>query len=582
MSSKKPDRWEARLQELKEFWEEYGHCEVPQRHPGGLGKWVSKQRYLGEDEIRRLDASRVQKLEELGFRWDKVERSSLWEVRYQELKEFKEAHGHCKVPQKHPGGLGMWVAGQRSKKARRRHDASQTQKLKELGLQYAEKRQTQKLGETAVQRKQVERPDQFGSDLQEQKSTDSSPLHPPDLPPLHLPDLRKNRAELMSDRWEARFRELEEFQEEHGHCNVPRKHLRLGKWVNNQRCAGKEKLQRLDASRVQKLDRLGFEWATARRRYPWEGWCQRLKEFKEEHGHCDVPQKYAGGLGNWVAQQRFKGGKRRLDAHQIQQLNELGFQWGKTMPDPCEAKVPQPKNSAISTDKAGEAVKAVKEEQGHCHTSELGDWTNGPCSSGKEESERCNAGQTQKAFAPSMDEAGEAAEKESSGCVFVPQKDPGGADLVMNQRSSPKLEGPGLRGSDQWEAKFRELGAFKGEHGHCNVPRKHPGGLGIWSKNQRAKKRIQRLDADRSERLEELGFQWEISKTMPDRWEARLRELQEFVLMYGHCHVPQRHPGGLGKWLTKQRYLGEEECRRLDPNRVQRLEELGFSWDKVR
>jgi len=237
--------------------------------------------------------------------------------------------------------------------------------------------------------------------------------------------------------------------------------------VNIQRSAGKEKTRRLDASRVQKLEELGFRWATVKRQYPWEAWFQQLKEFKEEHGHCSVPQKYLGGLGNWVAQQRFKGARQRLDASRTQKLEELGFQWRRTMSDP-------------------------------------------------------------------------------------------------------------------WEAQFRELEEFNEEHGHCNVPRKHPGGLGVWSKNQRSKKRSQCLDAGRVQKLEELGFQWETTKMMPDRWEARPRELNEFQEEHGHCNVPQRHPGGLGKWVSKQRYRGEEECRRLDAGRTQKLEELGFRWNLLR
>ena len=35
--------------------------------------------------------------------------SARWEVRFRQLKEFKEEHGHCVVPQKQPRGLGIWA-----------------------------------------------------------------------------------------------------------------------------------------------------------------------------------------------------------------------------------------------------------------------------------------------------------------------------------------------------------------------------------------------------------------------------------------------------------------------------------------
>merc|ERR1712238_600814 len=82
-----------------------------------------------------------------------------------------------------------------------------------------------------------------------------------------------------------------------------------------------------------------------------------------------------------------------------------------------------------------------------------------------------------------------------------------------------------------------------------------------------------RLDAGRIQKLEELGFQWNM---MPDRWEARLRELREFKEEHGHCNVPSKHPGGLGDWVMYQ--LSKKEGRCLDAGRIQKLEELGFQW----
>lgn len=109
--AKMSDRWEARLRELQEFREERGHCDVPRKHPGGLGHWVEHQRRGGKEGNPHRNAEQTQKLEELGFRWD-AERCS-WVERFQQLQEFKEEHGHCNVPQKHPGGLGQWVMNQR-------------------------------------------------------------------------------------------------------------------------------------------------------------------------------------------------------------------------------------------------------------------------------------------------------------------------------------------------------------------------------------------------------------------------------------------------------------------------------------
>ena len=124
----------GRLRELKEFKKRHGHCNVPFKYPGGLGNWVMRQRYLGKEKCQRLDADLVEKLEKLNFRWDTVKKFS-WEERFQQLKEFREEHGHCNVPKTHAGGLGHWVNDQRRGKERLQcRSAEQAQKLEDLGF----------------------------------------------------------------------------------------------------------------------------------------------------------------------------------------------------------------------------------------------------------------------------------------------------------------------------------------------------------------------------------------------------------------------------------------------------------------
>jgi hypothetical protein len=52
-------------------------------------------------------------LESLGFVWDS--HSATWEERWNELRKFREHHGHCNVPKKDPENhqLAVWVKWQR-------------------------------------------------------------------------------------------------------------------------------------------------------------------------------------------------------------------------------------------------------------------------------------------------------------------------------------------------------------------------------------------------------------------------------------------------------------------------------------
>lgn len=45
----------------------------------------------------KVDAAQIVALDALGFCW---ELNTDWDNRFRELVRFKEAHGHCNVPQK--------------------------------------------------------------------------------------------------------------------------------------------------------------------------------------------------------------------------------------------------------------------------------------------------------------------------------------------------------------------------------------------------------------------------------------------------------------------------------------------------
>ena len=67
-----------------------------------------------QGQTSQMTKERQAKLEALGFAWQ-VRNRPEWDVRYNELLEYKEKHGDCKVPQhfKANKALGKWVAKQR-------------------------------------------------------------------------------------------------------------------------------------------------------------------------------------------------------------------------------------------------------------------------------------------------------------------------------------------------------------------------------------------------------------------------------------------------------------------------------------
>ena len=98
----------------------------------------------------------------------------------------------------------------------------------------------------------------------------------------------------------------------------------------------------------------------------WDEKFQRLKAYKEEHGHCDVPQ---GGtdaaLASWVSNQRRR--KDTLSVDQRRRLEALGFKWNL---------------HDAAWDEKFRRLEAYKIEHRHCNLSQygtdadLGRWVN--------------------------------------------------------------------------------------------------------------------------------------------------------------------------------------------------------------
>ena len=78
---------------------------------------------------------KIEHLEDMGFQWSvkKECEDTMWNQRYEELLYFKEKHGHCRVPQRTSGKLGLWVRSMRST-ARRPKCKEKMEKLKAVGL----------------------------------------------------------------------------------------------------------------------------------------------------------------------------------------------------------------------------------------------------------------------------------------------------------------------------------------------------------------------------------------------------------------------------------------------------------------
>jgi len=152
--------------------------------------------------------------------------------------------------------------------------------------------------------------------------------------------------------WDKWLEQLRAYKDEHGDTDVALKYPKnpcLGAFVNRQRTEYRKMQQGAQSSlteeRIKSLDELGFKWQMRVSRTPWEQRVKELREFKEVHGHCNVPSTWSENqpLAYWVFKQRgqyrlFKQGlesgtpnsKCTITPDRIAQLDILGFEWAPT------------------------------------------------------------------------------------------------------------------------------------------------------------------------------------------------------------------------------------------------------------
>jgi len=167
---------------------------------------------------------------------------------YEELVAFKGEFGDCNVPTEYDDNppLGRWVRKQRQKYEKGKLNPDRVQELEILGLTW--------------------NPDETY--------------------------------------WKQMYQELVDYHRVHGDCNVPQKYSdnrKLASWVTTQRSL--QKKGKLEIPKLEKLQELGFSWDPIENY--WNQMYQRLVAYKEQHGNCNVPDKWVENpsLGTWVGSQ---------------------------------------------------------------------------------------------------------------------------------------------------------------------------------------------------------------------------------------------------------------------------------------
>ncbi len=482
----KQARWDDMYGQLLAFREQYGHCRVPSSYTLNkpLAKWVARQREQGATML----PARKARLEALGFLWKEdlvALDEEAWHEKYEQLCAFHQTHGHFRVPagEKQYRSLRIWVDHQR--KGQQSLPPDRQRQLDGIGFPW-------------------------GNDLVKQQE----------------------------DAWQQMYGKLKAFQARFGHVRVPSKWKEdpaLGAWVTRQR----RRRNALPPAQRAQLDTLGFAWPEHISRSKQQRWLKsyrELKAFREQYGHCRVPDQYEANpaLGKWVSWQRKQEREGKLPPGRKKLLAEIGFAWADTLQ----------RESRLRWERMYLRLKRFYQKYGHSqvpegwsHDAKLAIWVSMLRQHEKRLSDEQRARLNELAF---------------------PWK-----RTLRHEREKV------------WEQMFQKLLVFYREKGHCRVTLSHPDQKFFrWVAKQRRDRH--KLPPHRLAKLDALGFSWkeDNQKLKEEKWESMYDQLVAFKERFGHSRVPDRWPENvkLANWVSHQR----RKADKLPPTRREKLEQIGF------
>jgi len=523
--SQKRQSWDQTYEELKVFFDDHGHSNVPTK-AGRLGMWIIRQRNMDRPKLTSIQ---IEKLNELKFDWEtKPEKDDkMWDIMFSHLLKFIEETGHVRVPCNYITGdipLGQWVTSQQKLHRKSKIRDDRRRRLKAVGFLWVRDERLVWSGKERTLGK-----------------TDES--------------------------WNKMYQHLVEFHIEHGHCMVSVRTLvteehdvddgqegetskkDLGTWVSRQRASYRDGTIKEDRKLV--LDKIGFVWKIdhcdaefSLRQRQWDEMCEKLKAWKKEHGHCNVPGDYKGdaALAKWVKNQRTFERNGKLDEGRFERLDVLGFVWNQ-----IETRWKD----------MFKRFKTFKEKHGHCQTPVkclddpgLGLWV-----------------RNQRMF-------------EKNGTLVDDEKFKLLDDLGFVWDPS----------STRWNVMVNHLRDYTRAHGDVRIPDNYMTvdgtQLGWWARTQKSARKGTRkrnhLTPERIAQLDAAGFVW--GSALEEQWNTMYERLKDFKEENSHTCVPQNYkcddkPDGfhLGTWVSHQRQ-NRSKIDDVSLKRKERLDVIGFDW----
>ena len=538
--------WDERFGEYKGFREMYKYepkSESKIESEKSIGSWVLNQRGLYKK--KKLQKDRINKLNFIGFVWDPFETS--WEQQFKDYKLFKEKENRepsylSNVPKEKL--LVRWVSDQRENCKKNRLSKSHLDKLNSIGFTWdqLEASWDQSFRDYQIFKEKYDRePSQSSKDQSEifinrwvgnqRKNYKKNKLSKD-----HLDKLKSITFvwSLLDSSWDDSFDNYIKFKKEHNkepNNNSKDKFEKLAAtWATRQRVSYKK--NELSKSRVAKLDSVDFIWDLAET--SWDNNFKGYKSFKKKQGRFpseESKDKSESFLGSWAGGQRQKYKKNKLPKDRIDKLNLIGFVW-----DPLE----------LSWNQEFEEYQEFKKK-----------FNKEPTVYSKSESEKFIANWAARQR-------------------IRYNKNKLSQDKIDNLNSISftwdQLE-------SSWNKLFEDYKNFKERNNHepsAISKENYVREIGRWAGQQRKNYKKNKLSKERIDRLESIGFVWDLLTTS---WENLFESYKRFKEKYNRepsSESKNKSENLIGSWVLHQRNDFKNGMIRKD--RVKKLNEAGFIW----
>ena len=353
--------------------------------------------------------------------------------------------------------------------------------------------------------------------------------------------------------WESRFNELMEYYHTHGHFNVPsttKTHKSLAVWLMNQRALYRK--GELQAERKKRLEEVGVTFILRDHKHRpskglvWGDYIQTFKRLKEEAGHVLISTNLIVDgipLGSWIQNIRNLQNRGELSENHKKELDQLGFAW-RANPVCWEYKLQElisfyEREGHIDVPK--EHIEREYPYSGHSLQLPLGRWL-------EKQRRLYRNGELEN-------------------------------DKVKRIETFPidwRVKGERTYTSC-WEKQFERLSQLEDVNFYTVDPTHTNYSVSNWAKNQRSCYFQQKLSQEKIERLEAIGFIWNLKQSnCQKKWGMYLEEWKEFWEKHGlqTREILKQEDLFLFRWAETQRSAFRNGT--LSDERQQQLKMAGF------